>query len=130
MQRNLILCVDDEPILLHTFAFVVLRGGFRVAVAEDGAAGLKLFLQRRDEICLVVSDLVMPVMNGIDMVERILQVEPHMKILLMSAYSDEAICRQVRRLRLPFIRKPFHNAALIEKIRSIVEVQEPATSVK
>jgi DNA-binding NtrC family response regulator len=130
MQRDLILCVDDELILLQTFAIAIPRSGFRVAVAEDGAAGLELFLQRRDEICLVLTDLIMPVMNGIDMVGRILKIEPQMKILLMSAYSDDSIFRQIRRMRLPFIRKPFHNAALIEKIRSTIDVQEPVTSAK
>jgi DNA-binding NtrC family response regulator len=126
-HRNLILCVDDEPLLLRTLAIAVPRAGFRVAVAENGAAGLQLFLQRRTEICLVVSDIIMPLMSGREMVERILRMEPHTKVLLMSAYSDDVIGRQVRN-QFQFIRKPFVRSTLIEKIRSIVAVPEFATS--
>jgi YesN/AraC family two-component response regulator len=88
-RRDLVLCVDDEPLLLRTLAIAIPRAGFRVAVAENGAAGLQLFLQRRTEICLVVSDIIMPVMNGRDMVKSILRVEPHTKILLMSGYPTK-----------------------------------------
>ena len=73
-------------------------------------------------------DIIMPVMNGIDMAERILQVEPQTKILLMSAYSDRAIGPLVRRRRFPLFRKPFNYTKLIEEIRSTVGVPEAATA--
>src|SRR5690242_16545377 len=95
--RNLILCVEDEPTLLRTFPIVLGRVGFRVAVAENGAAGLEAFLWLQDEVCFVLADVVMPRINGIDMSRQILRIEPRMKILLMSAYSDEVIRRQVQR---------------------------------
>jgi CheY-like chemotaxis protein len=126
--KDLVLCVDDEPTVLRAFPMMLRRTAYRVAVAEDGAAGLALFLQRRDEVCLVLADIVMPGMSGIEMAERILQLEPHPKILLMSAYGDRLIGRRVRRSGLPFIRKPFTYAALIEKIRSLVGVPDVAAS--
>jgi CheY-like chemotaxis protein len=88
--KDLVLCVDDEPTLLRTCIAAVQRVGFRAEAVQDGAAGLTLFLERRDEICLVLTDIIMPGMNGIDMAERILQVEPKVKILLMSAYSESS----------------------------------------
>jgi YesN/AraC family two-component response regulator len=102
-------------------------GWFRAAVAENGVAGLEAFLELQDEVCLVLSDIVMPLMNGIDMAEAILQVAPQTKILLMSAYSDAVIEFQGRN-RFPFIRKPFIYAALIDKIRSIAGPTEAAAS--
>ena len=128
VQRDLILCVEDEPTLLRACSFVVARAGFRAASAENGAVGMEVFLQLRHEVCLVVSDIVMPVMNGMDMVERILRVDPATKVLLMSAYSDEVTGRLVGRCRFPFIRKPFHRDTLIEKIRSIVATQDPVSA--
>jgi DNA-binding NtrC family response regulator len=127
VARDLVLVVDDEPALLLASAIAIALAGFRAAAAEDGAAGLAVFLQRRDEICLVISDIMMPVMNGIEMAERILQVEPHTKILLMSAYSNDVIGRQVRN-RFPFIHKPFVRSMFIEKVRSMVGVQELTAS--
>jgi YesN/AraC family two-component response regulator len=88
-------------------------------VAENGAAGLEVFVQLRDEICLVLSDIIMPAVSGIDMAEGILKIEPQTKVLLMSGYSDEAIELQGRN-RFPFIRKPFIYTVLIEKIRSMI----------
>jgi DNA-binding response OmpR family regulator len=128
VQRNLVLCVDDEPTLLWTFPIVLGRAGFRVAVAEDGAAGLEAFLRVRNEVCLVLADVVMPVMSGIDMAETILHLEPQMKILLMSAYSDEVIRRQVRRSGFPLIHKPFNLVKLMERIRTMVRTQDAAAS--
>ena len=126
-SRSVVLCVDDEPTLLRTFPIALGRAGFRVAVADDGATGLALFCQLRHEVCLVLTDIIMPRMSGIDMAERILQLEPQTKILLMSAYTGEAGRRQGHRRGFPFIRKPFNYATLVEKIRSIATVPEAAT---
>jgi DNA-binding NtrC family response regulator len=122
--KDLVLCVDDEPTLLRACTAAVQRVGFRAEAAEDGATGLALFRERRDEVCLVLTDIVMPGINGIDMAQRMLQLKTHTKILLMSADSDLVIGRQVRRRQLPLIRKPFNYAKLIEEIRSTVGVPE------
>jgi DNA-binding NtrC family response regulator len=106
----------------------VARAGFRSAIAENGAAGLEVFLELKDEIALVLTDIVMPAVNGLDMAENILQVDPGAKILVMSGYSDEIIERQGRN-RFPFIRKPFIHNVLMEKIQSIVgSAADAATS--
>jgi CheY-like chemotaxis protein len=128
--KDLILCVDDEPTLLRTFPIMLGRAGYRVAVAENGVAGLEAFLRLRHEVCLVLADIVMPVMSGIDMAQEILHLESQTKIFLMTAYSDESTRRQVRRSGFPLIRKPFNLAKLIEMIRSIVATQDPASAVR
>ena len=119
MPKDVVLCVDDEPIVLRACTISVAIAGFRPVVAENGAAGLDAFIQLRDEVCLVLSDIIMPAVNGIDMAESILQIDPQAKILLMSGYSDGIIERQGRN-RFAFIRKPFIHSVLIEKIRSMV----------
>ena len=129
MPKDLILCVDDEPIVLRACTIVVAQASFRAVVAENGAAGLETFIQLREDVALVLSDIMMPVVNGISMVESILQIDPSAKILLMSGYSDEVIERQGRN-QYPFIRKPFIHSLLIEKIRSIVGTPNAASSGK
>src|SRR5690242_17741255 len=119
MSKDVILCVDDEPAVLRLCTISVAQAGFRSAVAENGVAGLDAFIQLRDEIALVLSDIIMPVMNGIEMAESILRIEPQMKILMMSGYSDAVIELQGRN-RFPFVRKPFIYAALIEKVQTII----------
>lgn len=126
-MKDIVLCVDDKPIVLRNLSILVASAGFRVAVAENGAGGLEAFLQLRDEIALILTDVIMPVMSGIEMTDRILQIEPRTKILLMSGYSDDVI-ETAARERFPFIRKPFIYSVLIEKIRSVIELSDSAAS--
>jgi len=128
VSKDLVLCVDDEPLLLRVLSIAIARAGFRTAVAENGACGLALFLKLKEEVCLVLADIIMPVMGGVHMSERILQHQPRTKVLLMSAYNDEVIGRQIRRSGFHFIRKPFECGKLIEKIRSILAVPEVGIS--
>jgi DNA-binding NtrC family response regulator len=127
MPKDVVLIVDDEPIVLRACSIAAARAGFRPVVAENGAAGLESFIELKDEICLVLSDIIMPVANGLEMVQNILQVKPDVKILLMSGYSDEVIERHGRN-RFPFIRKPFIHSMLVEKIRSIVGADADAAT--
>jgi two-component system, cell cycle sensor histidine kinase and response regulator CckA len=112
--------------VLRACASALGRAGFRAAVAENGAAGLESFLHLREEICLVLSEVLIPLINGIEMAERILLVEPEAKILLMSGYCHEVIDLQGRN-RFPFICKPFNHRMLIQKIRTVVCQPEGAT---
>lgn len=129
MAKDIILCVDDEPIVLRSCTMAVAQAGFRSIVAENGAAGLEAFLQMKDEICLVLSDIVMPAANGVDLAESILQIEPKAKILLMSGYSDPVI-EHIGRNRFPFIRKPFIHRMLAEKILAVLGPPEIAASAQ
>src|SRR5215467_10214959 len=105
-RRNLVLIVDDQPEVCRMTAMVLSRAGFSTKIAVDGQEGLECFLKHQLEICLVLSDVVMPRMNGLEMVDRIMEIEPDAKILMMSAYSSAELEVQARE-RLAFIRKPF-----------------------
>jgi len=117
--RNIILVVDDEPIVLRTVTTALASTGYRVVVAENGLAGCEAFLKVRDDVCLVLTDVVMPVLGGIEMADRILGSNPEVKVLLMTAYADEMIQPQNSR-SLPLIRKPFLPDDLLRKIDELV----------
>lgn len=119
LARDIILCVDDEQTVVRTCCAAITHSGLRTLVAENGAAGLELFIEFKDEIRLVLSDIVMPFVNGIEMAESILRIDPRAKILLMSGYGDEVIEMQGRN-RFPLIRKPFIQSVLIDKIWSVM----------
>ena len=76
MPKDIILCVDDEPIVLRICTKAVALAGFRPIVAENGAAGLEVFTELKDEICLVLADIVLPGVNGLAMAECILEIAP------------------------------------------------------
>jgi YesN/AraC family two-component response regulator len=68
---------------------------------------------------LVLTDLVMPRMTGLEMVDRIVEIEPNAKFLMMSGYSNAALEIQARE-RLAFIRKPLLPRELIEKVQEVL----------
>jgi YesN/AraC family two-component response regulator len=69
---------------------------------ENGATGLESFTELKDEVCLIPADIILPAVNGINMAECILQVSRYVKILVMSAYSENVIEQQGRnRFRSP-----------------------------
>jgi DNA-binding NtrC family response regulator len=90
---GLILVVDDEPVVLRSVTGALAMAGFRVIVAENGAAGLEAFMAAPDEISLVLTDVVMPFMSGTDLVGRIREIRPNAKIVLMSGYSEAVVLR-------------------------------------
>jgi DNA-binding NtrC family response regulator len=129
MPRDIVLCVDDEPIVLRACSTAVASAGFRPVVAENGVGALEVFEKMADEICLVLADIIMPGCGGIELAERILEIDPKMKILLMSGYGDTVIDRLIVH-NFPIIRKPFIHSVLIEKIRSVLGNErrcDPAT---
>ena len=128
MPNDLILCVDDEPVVLHTCSVAVSEVGFRVAEAENGAAGLEAFLRLKESICLVLLDIVLPGMfDGIELATKIREIEPSTKILMMTGYTEEIVA-YAGRDRLPLIRKPFLPNELVKRIRSILADPDSAAS--
>src|SRR3954468_18620885 len=91
IRGPLILVVDDEPTVLRSVTTALAMDGFRVMVAENGVAGLEAFLVAPDDIVMVLADVVMPVMNGLEMADKIRAFRPATRILLMSGYSDAVI---------------------------------------
>jgi len=110
-DKTIVLVVDDEATILRSASAALAGIGLRVIVAENGHAGWEAFTKFQDEICLVLADIVMPVMNGLELAERIREMRPEMKLLLMSGYSDKALEIEGR-LNFAFIRKPFLPADL------------------
>jgi two-component system cell cycle sensor histidine kinase/response regulator CckA len=120
--RGAVLVVEDDEgvrrLLVHT-----LRGdGWAVHEAADGLEALR-FLERNHTgpIDLVVTDMIMPRMNGRELSERLSQVRPGIKVLYLSGHTEDMIDRhQVSVGQHSFLPKPFTPAALVAKVRALV----------
>lgn len=84
---QLILLVEDEPQLLNLTRRVLENKGFKVLTALDADAAISLAASQNDHIDLMVTDITLPKMNGIELNERILAGNPNMKVLYMSGYT-------------------------------------------
>ena len=83
---------------------------------------MEFFADGRPPIDLLLTDIVMPRMGGIELAERVSQLRPETKIILMSGYSEDMIGRDVEKSRgLAFIQKPYENATLVRKVHELLE---------
>jgi CheY-like chemotaxis protein len=128
MAKNIVLCVDDDAVVLRYCSIAIAEAGFRVVIAENGPAGLEAFIQLKTEICLVLTDVLMPYMNGVEMAQQILAMAPEAKILIMTGYTDEIVKLQGGNLELPVIKKPFLAADLRRKLGEVLGYTNTASA--
>ncbi len=102
---------------------MLARHGFRVLTASSGRYALELFSRERDEIDLVITDIVMPGIDGPALAGELQRLRPGLPVLFISGYPDRAGATAA-----PFLSKPFSSAALLGKVRSLI-LPDPAGAV-
>lgn len=113
----LILLVDDDPSSLQEVSRMLSRHGHLVMVAENGAAGLEMFRLMGAHIHIVITDISMPIMDGITMAGWIKAMEPAVSILLMSELSMEEV-QKLNHAKFVCIRKPLHSEELLRAVNT------------
>lgn len=114
-----ILIVDDEETLTDYFQKKLTRIGYNVAVANSGAEALML-LEKGLRPDLVISDIIMPRMNGKELIDKILQETPDQKVLFMSGFTDDIIHPLGVSGSIPFIQKPCSLSELAITIKNLL----------
>jgi PAS domain S-box-containing protein len=121
-----ILLVEDEPPVRSTVRRLLERHGYQVLEASNGHDALSLIAARCSEIQLVVSDMVMPGMGGMELASRLRTISPKIPVLLMTGYTEEAIARTGERPRDELIiEKPFSQHTMLEKVRGALASTQP-----
>ena len=118
-RRETILVVDDEEDIRTVVRQMLAAEGYVVLDAEDPHQALRLAGQQH--VDLLLTDVVMPLMRGTELAQRVLAVVPSVKVLLMSAYKVAEIAASGH----PFLAKPFTPDALPGRIREILR-DEPS----
>lgn len=111
-----ILLVDDEPMLRALMEAVLLDRGYSVLTAGSGTEAMALFREHRGEIDLLISDIVMPGMDGPSLATALQRSCPDLKVLLISGYCNS---RQLTQ-GFDFLPKPFLPADLLAKVNNIL----------
>lgn len=116
-----LLLVEDDPETLHLYSTGIERLGYRVLRASHGEEALRL-ADANPEIDLVLSDLIMPLMGGVELAGRVRSVLPSAAIILMSGYSPGGSRSEPGRYQgYPFLSKPFSLKHLASKLRECIE---------
>jgi PAS domain S-box-containing protein len=122
-----LLLVEDEPMLLKVTQAILQRLGYRVLAASTPSQAIALVEQHGESIRLVVSDVVMPEMNGPDLVTRLLGIAPRLKCLFVSGYFTSALLPDgVVKSGAQFLQKPFAADDLAAKVRGLLGVESAA----
>jgi two-component system, cell cycle sensor histidine kinase and response regulator CckA len=114
-----ILLVDDEEGVRKLVSAILQGQGYTVIEAGSGAAALAAYEKNAHKTDLVLTDVVMPQMNGFELGERLAQANPEVKILFMSGYRDNPIGGQTA--NRAFLPKPFTPDTLLEKVREVLD---------
>jgi len=116
-----ILLVDDEQVIIDVARDMLEILGYQVIVSQSGQDAIDIFTQQKDEIDLVILDMVMPGMGGGAAFDALRAINPAVKIILSSGYSVDGVARTILdRGCNGFIQKPFLLAELSRKIREIL----------
>lgn len=117
-----ILLVEDEPAILSMTTLMLKRLGYAVLAAATPGEAMRLAEKHPGEIHMLMTDVIMPEMNGRDLAKNILDLYPNMKRLFMSGYTADVIAHHgVLDKGVNFIQKPFSIKDLSEKIRAILK---------
>jgi len=120
--QETILLVDDEPTLLEIGKELLSMLGYSVLTANSGEKALSLINEEKDNIALVILDLMMPGMGGEKCLPEILKIVPSMKIIIASGFAANTRLQDIISAeRVDFIQKPYRIEILSEKIRSILD---------
>lgn len=116
-----VLLVEDDEMVRELVAEVLGERGYQVLLARDGAAAVALLDELHPALDLLLTDLVMPNMSGLELVEQVRRTSPDLPVLFMSGYPADELDR--RGISLPgrqFIAKPFSAAALAGKVDELL----------
>jgi two-component system cell cycle sensor histidine kinase/response regulator CckA len=122
-----ILLVEDEPAILKVTTMVLEGLGYTVVAAHGAREALRLASAHVGRVHLLLTDVVMPEMNGKDLARRLVSLHPEVKLLFMSGYTSDVIARRgVLEEGVNFLQKPFSQETLGMKLREILDRVSPA----
>jgi CheY-like chemotaxis protein len=124
--RETVLLVEDENTLRHITRQYLSKQGYTVLEANNGVAAMQLSATHPGPIHLLLTDVIMPGMNGRELAERIGSVRPEARVLYMSGYTETAIGHNgVLEAGINLLQKPFTLPALKAKVREVIDTPLP-----
>ena len=120
-----VLVVDDEKAIRESTTEILKRRGYKIFAAASGEEALKICKEKKGQIDLVILDVGMPGMGGLKCFEKLIEIDPKIKILIASGYSAESQLRQTAAVNAAgFIGKPYRLRDMLSKLREILGAKD------
>lgn len=121
-SRELLMIVDDEDFVTLLAQRVLADEGYRVIIAKDGFQAIEIYRRLKEQISLVILDFTMPVMDGADVFNELLLINPKVPVVLSSGFAEQDRLRGMlsRGLR-GFIPKPYTQQKLLTQVRTTLD---------
>jgi CheY-like chemotaxis protein len=114
--------VDDEAAIRQITKTTLETFGYSVLLADDGAQAIGLFAQRRGEISLVLTDMMMPIMDGPTLISAMQRIAPSMRVIAASGlHSGGDVARAALAGAVHFLAKPYTAEAMLILIRTVLD---------
>lgn len=117
------LVVDDEPVIRRFAARVLREEGFGVLEATDGAEALDLIRAGLADLDIVLSDIVMPRVNGVQLLQSLSTLRPELPVILMSGYGTAQLTQRGIASPCGVLSKPFSSEVLVAEVRRCIRSQ-------
>jgi two-component system cell cycle sensor histidine kinase/response regulator CckA len=112
-----ILLAEDEPMVRNLARSIIAKAGYTVREARNGKEALECYATLPAALDLLITDVIMPEMGGVELVKRLHSIQPGLRVIYMSGYTDDALGPQgVLDGGIQFLRKPFSAVELLAKI--------------
>jgi PAS domain S-box-containing protein len=120
--QETILLVEDEPMIMEVTTMMLERFGYQVITALTAEEALHILKETPDTLHMLLTDVIMPKMNGKDLADTVKELYPDIKVLFMSGYTDDVIAHHgVLDEGVNFIAKPFSLMDLTAKVRDVLD---------
>ena len=123
--RESVLLVEDDAALLSLGREVLAELGYRVHPAPSGPDALRILIEQKPAIDILVTDVVMPGMSGRELAERITATLPELPVLYVSGYTRDAVLREeIAGAGIAFLEKPFTAMMLARRVRETLDTRK------
>jgi CheY-like chemotaxis protein len=120
-----VLLAEDDAAVRDLHSMILEEAGYRIIEAEDGQDALDKFIKHQSEVAVLVTDVIMPKIDGKRLFEEIRKIRPDMKVLLMSGYTNDVFVeRGILEDEYNFMAKPVMPSDLLKKLRNILDSQQ------
>ncbi len=117
-----ILLAEDDAQVRNLLKEILSKAGYHVNEVSDGSEAVEVFHKKRDDINLLILDVIMPKMNGKETYKKIIQMRPDIKVIFISGYNEDVIHKKgMLEVGLNFISKPVAPGELLAKVREVLD---------